>query len=141
MKIQYQVLFGENHDYLPMGNGYLDFDINFRKADNTNSTNADGIRLVNNVFAYTIHDARKSTSTGIEIEQKKYVGPISTVMCLITEKDGDLFPYFDVINESEAGINNSSLKQILINNHTDVNKGVIRGYLPLEFIFWIRENI
>ena len=56
-------------------------------------------------------------------------------MRLVTEKDGDLFTYFDIIDESENGINNSSLKQILINDHTEANRGLIRGHLPLEYIF------
>ena len=93
------------------------------------------IRLVFNAFAYIIHDARKSTSAGVEIEQNKYVGPISTIMRLITEKDSGLSTYFDKFDESENGINNSSLKQILNNNHTDANKRVSRGHLPLEYIF------
>ena len=95
----------------------------------------DIIRLVNNAFAYTIHDARISTSAGVEIEQNKYVGPISTIMRLVTQKGGDLSTNFDIIDESENGINNSSLKQILINNHTEANRGLIRGHLPLEYIF------
>ena len=56
-------------------------------------------------------------------------------MRLVTEKNGDLSTYFDIIDESEDGINNSSLKQILIDNHTDANRGVVRGQLPLEYIF------
>ena len=56
-------------------------------------------------------------------------------MRLVTENDGDLSTYFDIIDETEAGIDDSSLKQILINNHTDANNGVIRGHLRLENIF------
>ena len=55
-------------------------------------------------------------------------------MRLGTQKDGSLSTYFDIIDESEAGIDNSSLKQILINNHTADNRGVMRSYLPLEYI-------
>ena len=55
-------------------------------------------------------------------------------MRLVTEKDGDLSTYFDIIDESEDEINFSSLKKILIDNHTEGNRGLIRGHLPLEFI-------
>ena len=67
-------------------------------------------------------------------------------MRVLTSKDGDLMFYFDKINETEAGIDNSSLKQIIINNYTVVGttaevgageaiKGKINGQLPLEHIF------
>ena len=54
---------------------------------------------------------------------------------LVTQKDGDLSTYFDIIDESETRIDNSSLKQILINNYTADNRGMIRGHLPLEHTF------
>ena len=127
---------GENHYFIQVGNGYLEFDIRVRRADGYPFTFvAPGnniIRLVNNAFAYTIHDARKSSSSGVEIEQNKFVGPISTVMILVMEKNGDLSTYFDIIDESEDGINNSSLKQILFNKNTEANRGLIRGHLPLD---------
>ena len=93
------------------------------------------MRLVNNAFAYTIHDARISSSAAVEIKQKKYVGPISTIMRWVTQKDGDLSTFFDIIDESEDEINSWSLKKILFDNHTEANRGVIRGHLPLECIF------
>ena len=37
--------------------------------------------------------------------------------------------------ESENGIDDFSLKQILINYHTDDNKDNIRGHLTLEYFF------
>ena len=139
---QIKFYFGENHNFIQVGNGYLEFDIRIRRDDgnafrvpvNVGDPN-DIIRLVNNAFAYTIHGARISTSAGVEIEQNKYVGPISTIMRLVTEKDGDLSTYFDIINEKENGIKDSTLKQILINNHTEANRGLIRGHLHLEYIF------
>ena len=93
------------------------------------------IRLVNNAFAYTIHCARISTSSGTEIEQNKVVGPVSTIMRLVPLKDGDLTTYFDKIDETENGIDKSSLKQKLNNKHTEANRGIIRGNLTLEYIF------
>ena len=95
----------------------------------------DRIRLINNASAHTIHDARISTSAGVEIEQNKYVGPVSTIMRLVTEKDGKLSTYFDIIDETEGEIDSSSLKKMLIDNHTEANRGLIRGHLPLEYIF------
>ena len=82
--------FGENHNFFQVGNGCLEFDIRIRKPDGNPFTivapGNDIIRLVNNAFAYTIHDARISTSAGVEIEQNKYVGPISTIIRLVTQK-------------------------------------------------------
>ena len=71
----------------------------------------------------------------MEFEQNKYVGPISTIIRLVTENDGDLSRYFDIFNEDEVGIKDSSLKRILIDNHTEANRGLSRGNLPLEYIF------
>ena len=109
---QFKFYFVENHYFFQVGNGYLELDIRFRRADGNPFTivapGNDIIRLVNNAFAYTNHDARISTSAGVEIEQKKYVGPISTIMRLVTQKDGDLSTYFDIIDESENGIDDSS---------------------------------
>ena len=56
-------------------------------------------------------------------------------MRILTQKDGDLSSYFGKIDESEAGITNSTLKHLLIDSHTnDDNKGKIRANLPLEHI-------
>ena len=136
---QIKFYFGENHSFIQVGNSYLEFDIRVRRVNGNAFTivapGNDINRLVNNAFAYTIHDARISSSAGVEIEQNKYVGPISTIMRLVTQKDADLSTYFDIIDESEDGINNSSLKQNLIDNHTEANRGPIRGHLLLEYIF------
>ena len=66
------------------------------------------------------------------MEQNKFAGPISIIMRLFTQKDGALSTYFDIIDEKGDGIKNSSLKQILINNHTADDRGVFRGHLLLE---------
>ena len=137
---QIKFYFGEHHNFIQVGNGYLEFDIRVRRAKGNAfaiglAPGGDIIRLVNNAFAYTIHDARISSSAGVEIEQYKYVGPISTIMRLVTQKEGDLSTYFDIIDESEDELNNTSLRQILIDNHTEANRGLIRGHLHLEYIF------
>ena len=87
------------------------------------------------LIQFTRLEYQLSTSAGVEIEQNNYVGPISTIMRLVTQKDGDMSTYVDILDENELGINNSSLKKILINNHTEANRGLIRGHLPLKYIF------
>ena len=119
-------IFGENNSYIQIGNSYLQYDITVRKGDDTNFDDADVIRLVNNAFAYTFKHASISTTSGGEIEINKYVGPTSTMMRVLTSKDGDIISYFDKINEPD--IDDTTLKQRLINNHTVVaNKGKITG--------------
>ena len=128
--------FGENLNYIQIGNAYLEIDILVRKADRTNFTDADEIRLVNNALAYIFQEGRISTSAGTEIEHNKNLGNVSTIMRLLTQKDGDLSSYFDKIDEVEAGIANSTLKRLLVDSHDDDNnKGKIRANLPLEHIF------
>ena len=128
--------FGENLNYIQIGNAYLEIDILVRKADRTNFADADEIRLVNNALAYIFQEGRISTSAGTEIEHNKNLGNVSTIMRLLTQKDGDLSSYFDKIDEAETGIANSTLKHMLIDSHTnDDNKGKIRANLPLEYIF------
>ena len=98
--------------------------------------NADQITLVNNGLAYIFQEGRLSTSAGTEIEHNNNLGSVSTIMRLLTRKDGDLSSYFDKIGETEAGNTNSTLKHLLIDSHThDYNKGKIRAILPLEHIF------
>ena len=66
---QIKIYFGENPNFIQVGNGYLEFDIRVRRTDgNPFSIVAPGndvIRLVNNAFAYSIHDARISTSARV----------------------------------------------------------------------------
>ena len=128
--------FGDNLNYIQIGKGYLEIDIDVRKADRTNFTNADAIRLVNNGFAYIFQEGRLSTSSGTEIEHNKNLPIVSTIKRFLTQKDGNLSSYFDKIDETEAGINNSTLKHMLIDSHTnDDNKGKIRANLPLEHVY------
>ena len=42
-------------------------------------------------------------------------------MRLITQRDGDLSTHFDVSDEKEDGFNDSSLDQILLKSHTELN--------------------
>ena len=67
-------------------------------------------------------------------------------MRAISNKDGDLLSQFDNINENDIPILNrladlpvqiqsTPHQKMLINNHTDANRGKIKGYLYLEDIF------
>ena len=69
-------------------------------------------------------------------QSKKNYGPTSTILRVLTQKYGNLSTFFDKIDESEAGIDNSSLKQMLINIHTiDVKRGLLKGHLLSEHVF------
>ena len=134
-----EFIFGENNNYHQIGNAYLEFDITIRKVvappNNPILINTDQIRLINNAFAYCFTQATLSTTGGMDLEDIKYVGQISTIMRLLTSKDSDLSSYFDKNGESVIDDNNP-LKKILINNHdVDANKGNIKGHLALEHIF------
>ena len=67
-------------------------------------------------------------------------------MRVISNKDGDLLSQFDNINENDIPILNrladlptriqsTPHQKMLINNHTDENKGKVKGYIYLEDIF------
>ena len=129
-----EFIFGENNNYHQIGNTYLEFDITVRNTAG-NFTNASVIRLVNNTFAFCFKEASITTTGGMDIEVNKYVGPVSTIMRMLTSKDGDLSSYFDKNGESVLD-NDNPLKKILINNHAvEANKGRIKGQLALEHIF------
>ena len=125
--------FGGSLNSIQIGKFYLENDIELKKTDRTNFTNADEIRLVNNGLAYVFKEGSLSTIAGTEIEHNKHLGSVSTIMRLWTQNDGDLSSYFDEINEREDGITDSSLKHLLIDSHPkNDNKGKIRANLPLE---------
>ena len=129
-----EFIFSENNNYHQLGNAYLEFDITVRNTAG-NFTDASVIRLVNNAFAFCFTQATLSTTGGMDIEDIKYVGQVSTLMRLLTSKNADLSSYFDKDGESVIDDNNPS-KQILINNHpVEANKGKIKGQLPLQNIF------
>ena len=141
-----EFIFGENNNYHQKGNAYLEFNITVRKNDSTNFHNDDAIRLVNNAFAFCFKEAHLSTSLGSDIETNKFCGQVSTIMRAISNKDGDLLSQFDNINENDIPVlerlanlpvqtRDTPHQKMLINNHTDANKGKIKRYLYLEDIF------
>ena len=133
-------IFGENNNYHQIGDAYLEFDITVGKSDDTNYHHEDSVRLVNNGFAFCFKEPRLSTTIGSDFEIKKFCGQMSTILRVISNKDGDLLSQFDNINENDIPILErlaalphqigSTLHQKpLIDNHVDVNKGKIKGYL------------
>ena len=141
-----EFIFGENNNFHQIGNAYLEFNITVPKNDDTNFHFDDPVRLVNNGFAFCFKEARLSTTIGSDIEINKFCGQVSTIMRTISNKDGDLLSQFDNINENDLPvlerladlppqIRDSPHHKMLINNHTDANKGKIKGYLYLEDIF------
>ena len=141
-----EFIFGENNNYHQIGNAYLEFNITVRKNDSTNFHNDDPVRLVNNGFAFCFKEGRLSTTIGSDIEINKFCGQVSTIMRAISNTDGDLLSQFDNINENDIPVLNrladlpvqirdTPHQKMLINNHTDANKGKIKGYLYLEDIF------
>ena len=62
----------------------------------------------------------------------------------VFSKDGDLLSHFDKFNDgnTNASIHNTSLKQILIDNHTiPVSRGKVKGQLLLEDVFGFCKTI
>ena len=141
-----EFIFGENNNYHQIGNAYLEFNITVRKIDDTNFHHEDPVRLVNNGFGCCFKEARLGTTIGSDIEVNKFCGQVSTIMRAISNKDGDSLSQFDNINENDIPIlerladlppqiRYTPHQKMLINNHTDANKGKIKGYLYLEDIF------
>ena len=132
-----EFIFGENNNCHQIGSSYLQFDITVQ--DPTAGFNANGERrLVNNAFANCFKEGVISSTGGMEIENIKFLEHVSTIMRSLTSKDGDLLSHFDKFNDGDTNysINNTSLKQIFIDNHTlPVNSGKIEGQLPLEHVF------
>ena len=141
-----EFIFGENNTYHQIGNAYLEINITVTKNDDTNFHYDDPVQLVNNGFAFCFKEARLSTTIGSDIEINKFCGQVSTIMRSISNKDGDFLFQFDNINENDIPvlerleelppqIRDSPHQKMLINNHTDPNKGKIKGYVYLEDIF------
>ena len=141
-----EFIFGENNNYHQIGKGYLEFNITVRKNDTTNFQIEDPIRLLNNGYAFCFKEARLSNTLGSDLEHNKFCGQISTIMKVISNKDDDLLSQFGNINENDIPllerladlppqIRSTPLQKMLIDNHTDADKGKIKGYLYLEDIF------
>ena len=102
-----EFVFGENSSYHQIGNAHLEFDITVRNTDNDNAlADASIIRLTNNALAFCFKEDRLSTTGGSDLEYNKYVVQVSTIMRLLTSKDGDLSSCFDKSGGSPLNDNN-----------------------------------
>ena len=128
-----EFIFGENHTYHQIGNGYIEFIITVRKNDSTNFHIEDPIRLVNKGYAFCFKEVRLSTTTGSDIEHKKFCGQISTIMKVLSNKGDDLLSQFGNINENDIPllerladlppqIRSTPHQKMLIDKHTDAKK-------------------
>ena len=138
-----EFIFGGNNNYHQIGNAYLEFNITVRQNDDTSFHHEDPVRLVNNGYAFCFKEARLGTTIGSDIEIKKFCGQVSAIMRAISNKNGDFLSQFDNFNENDvpilerladlpAQIRSTPNQKMLISNHTDANKGKIKGYLYLE---------
>ena len=142
----FELISGDNNNYHQIGNGYLEFNFTVRRNDGTNFHNDDPIRLVKYGFAFSFKEARLSNCLGSDIEINIFCGQVSTNMRVISNKDGDLVSQFDKINKNDipiletltdlpVKIRDTPHQKMLINKHTDANKGKIKGFFYLEVIF------
>ena len=147
-----EFVFGENNNYHQKGNACLEFNITVRKNDDTNFHFDDPVRLVNNGFAFCFKEARLSTTNGIDIEINNFCGQVSTIMRAISNKDGDLLSQFDNFNENDIPIlerladlppqiRDSPHQKMLINNHTDANKGKNKRISIFSRYLWFFQNV
>ena len=135
-----EFLLGENNIYHRIGNAYLQ---NEMTIENDRSLAADRVfidgdvfRLVNSDFVFCFKEARLSAAGASVLEHNKNCGEVSTIPGALASKGGDILSYFEKIDESQAGINNTSLKQLLVSEHGIVaNEAKIKVHLPLENIF------
>ena len=128
-----EFIFGENNNYHQIDKAYFEFDITIRDTAGA-FTDANDKRLIKNALAHCFEEASLATTGGAALEHNKYVGQVSTIMRLLTSKDGDLSSSFDKSGESALHDNNV-LKRLLTNNHIDANKGKNKAKLKLEHIF------
>ena len=135
----FDLFFGESKNFYQISNGYFEFEVPSRKnGGNSNIVNGDSnvdepIRLANNAFAYVFSIATLLTTGHEETEQKYYQDHVSTVIRLLTSRDGDLLSYFEKIGDTQIGIKGSSFSRILIGIHEEVaNGGKVKRHLILE---------
>ena len=96
-----EFIFGENINYHQIGNAYLEFDITVRKNDATNFHRENPSRLVNNAFAFCFKEARLSATISSDIENDKFCEQVSTILKIISKKNGGMLSQFDNINEND----------------------------------------
>ena len=143
--------FCEKNNYHQIGNAYLEIDITVPKSDSTRFHYDDPIKLLYIAFAFCFKEARLTTTLGSDIEHNKFCGQVSTIVNVISNKDGDLLSQFGSINKNgfpdlerladlPPQFKSTPHQKMLINKHTNANKGKIKGYLYLEDIFGICKS-
>ena len=146
-----EFIFVEKNKYHQIGNGYLEFNITVRKNDTTNYHVEDPIRSVKKGYAFCFKEARLSNNIESDIEHNKFCGQVCTIIKVISNKDDDLLSQFGNINENDIPllersadllpqIRSTPHQKMLIENHTDPNKGKTKEYLYLEVIFGFCKN-
>ena len=141
-----EFIFGETNNYYQIGNGYLELDVTVRKVDTNNFHREEPISLVNNAFGFSFKEPRLSTTLGSHIERNKFCGQVSTIKKVISNRDDDFLSQFGNINENDITllerltdlppqIRDTPRQKMLIDNHTNPNRGKIRECLNLEDIF------
>ena len=135
-----EFVFGGNNNSSRIGNGSLEFNITVRKNDTTNFHYDDPMSLLNAAFAFCFTEARLSTTIGSDIEHNKFCGQVSTILKVISNKDGDLlsqldnnyengFPVLERLADLPPQLLSTPHHKKLMNNHTDPNKSKIKEYL------------
>ena len=141
-----EFIFGGKNNHHQIGNAYLEFNITVREIDDTNFHFDDPVHLVNNGFGFCFKESRLSITIGGDIEINNFCGQVSAIKRVISNKNGDLFSQFDNIKENDIPNHerfanlplqnrDTPHQKMLMNNHTDANKGKIKGYLYLKDIF------
>ena len=81
-----EFIFGQNKKYHQIGNSYLQFDLTAQDPTAGFNANAE-IRLVNNALAFCFKEEVISTTGGMEIENLKFLGQVSTFIRTLTCKE------------------------------------------------------
>ena len=101
------------------------------------------IRLTNNGLAHVFQKVVLATTSGSNFEDNNYVGQISTIMRVLTNRDGDLLSQFDNIKEGNTNddFDSTSSKKVLMDNHeNDADRGK-KAQLPLEHILGFCKSL
>ena len=76
------------------------------------------------------------TSSGPDMGQNKHIAPVSTIMTVLTHRNGVLSSYIDKNDKTQEAFGNTSLKQKLITNRTTADiKSETEGQLALVHVF------
>ena len=109
---QNEFIFGDTNNYHQIGKAHLESDITVQDPNAVFQINSCK-RITNNGLAYVFHEAVLATTSGSMLEHNKFVGQVSTIMRVLTSKDGDLLSQFDNINEGTTNddFDSTSLKK------------------------------